>query len=123
MATLLFRGVGASPGRARGPIVFTAEAAILRTAEGPVLVRADTNNEDTPGIRAASALLTTHGGVTGDGAIVARALGKPCIASAAGVRVDYAARTVTVRSPNGERDLAEGDILTVDGTKGEAFVD
>lgn len=122
MTTLLFRGVGASPGEARGPVVLTSEAAVARAAEGPVLFRADVHQEDMPGLRAASAVVTTHGGVTGDGAIVARALGKPCIASASGVRVDYGARTITVRGAGGaETVLREGDFVTVDGATGEVF--
>lgn len=121
---VLFRGVGASPGKARGPIVLTSEAAVARAAEGPVLFRADVHHEDMPGLRAAAAVVTTHGGVTGDGAIVARALGKPCIASASGVRVDYMSRTVTVQRPGEpDRTLREGDVVTVDGATGEVSVD
>lgn len=122
-ATLLFRGVGASPGKARGPIVLDAETAVARAAEGPILVRGDTCQEDTPGVRAAAALVTTHGGITGDGAIIARALGKPCIVSVSGVRVDHGARTVTVGSASAVRIVREGDVILVDGTTGEVFVD
>lgn len=124
---LLAKGMGASPGTATGAIVFRSEDAVALAEAGTavILVRIDTTPEDVPGMRAAAGIVTTHGGITGDAAIVARSLGKPCIASCAPLRVDYGANTVTVWRTAGEEDvtLAKGEIVTIDGSRGEIWAE
>jgi len=125
---LLAKGMGASPGKATGLIVFRSEEAIALAAEGKnvILVRIDTTADDVPGMRAAAGIVTTRGGITGDAAIVARTLGKPCIASCPPMRVDYTAGTVTVwrDSAGNEPDvvLGKGDSISIDGASGEIWI-
>jgi pyruvate,orthophosphate dikinase len=126
---LLAKGTGASPGTATGAIVFRSEDAIALAAKGEsvILVRIDTTAEDVPGMRAAAGIVTTRGGITGDAAIVARSLGKPCIASCPPMRVDYATDSLTVwrdsTGDDGDADivLEKGAIITIDGAKGEIW--
>jgi len=125
---LLAKGMGASPGTATGKVVFRAEDALKGASEGEavILVRIDATADDVPGMRAAAGILTTRGGVTGDAAIVARALGKPCIASCAALRVDYSSESVVVTrdaSDGGNIVLHKGDVITVDGARGEIWMD
>lgn len=125
---LLAKGLGASPGTATGQIVFRAEDAVALGAQGKtvILVRIETTPEDVPGIQAAAGIVTTRGGLTGDAAIVARSLGKPCIAGCAPLRVDYASDSLTVWRDSTADDadvvLKKGDVITIDGGKGEIFV-
>ena len=126
---LLAKGLGASPGTATGAIVFRSEDAVAMAAKGTsvILVRIETTSEDVPGMRAAAGIVTTRGGITGDAAIVARSLGKPCIASCPPMRVDYANDSLTVwrDSTDGEGDadivLERGAVITIDGAKGEIW--
>lgn len=124
---LLVRGVGASPGRATGAIVFRAEDAVALASQGKsvVLVRIDTTPEDVPGMQAAAGIVTTRGGLTGDAAIVARTLGKPCIAGCPSMHVDYGADTCTIWGDSTEEKpdvvLAKGDTITFDGATGEIW--
>ncbi|MBS2019845.1 MAG: hypothetical protein JST00_43685 [Deltaproteobacteria bacterium] len=125
---LLAKGMGASPGTATGEIVFRSEDAVALAAKGKtvILVRIETTAEDVPGMQAAAGIVTTRGGITGDAAIVARTLGKPCIASCPPMRVDYANDRLTVwrdstTSEEGDIVLARGDVITIDGAKGEIW--
>lgn len=124
---LLAKGMGASPGTATGIIVFRSEDAVELAAQGKavILVRIETTPEDVPGMKIAAGIVTTRGGITGDAAIVARSLGKPCIASCAPVHVDYAANSLTVwRDSGGDSEdivLKKGDLVTIDGAKGEIW--
>lgn len=124
---LLAKGVGASPGVATGEIVFRSEDAVALAAKGTsvILVRIETTSEDVPGMRAAAGIVTTRGGITGDAAIVARSLGKPCIASCPPMRVDYTNNCLTVwrDSTDDEADivLQKGAVITIDGAKGEIW--
>src|SRR5512134_1925077 len=126
---LLAKGMGASPGMATGAIVFRSEDAVALALQGTsvILVRVETTPEDVPGMKAAAGIVTTRGGITGDAAIVARSLGKPCIASCAPLRVDYADNTVTVWRDSTMDDpdivLRKGDVVTIDGAKGEIWSD
>lgn len=126
---LIARGMGASPGIATGAIVLRSDDAVALAAEGKpvILVRIDTTADDVPGMKSAVGIVTTHGGITGDAAIVARTLGKPCIASCTPLHVDYAANRVTVwrDSSTNEADvvLQKGDVVTIDGAKGEIWVE
>ena len=125
MAKLLAKGMGASPGTATGIIVFRSEDAVELASQGKavILVRIETTPDDVPGMKAAAGIITTRGGITGDAAIVARSLGKPCIASCAQLHVDYATDTVTVWGDSTESGedvvLKKGDTVTIDGSKGE----
>jgi pyruvate,orthophosphate dikinase len=125
---LLAKGMGASPGTATGQIVFRSEEAVAMAAKGTavILVRTETTSEDVPGMRAAAGIVTTRGGITGDAAIVARSLGKPCIASCPPMRVDYAKDLLTVwRDSTGDENdivLHKGDVITIDGSLGEIWM-
>jgi pyruvate, orthophosphate dikinase len=125
---LLATGMGASPGTATGKIVFRSEEAVAMAANGTsvILVRTETTSDDVPGMRAAAGIVTTRGGITGDAAIVARSLGKPCIASCPPMRVDYAKDLLTVwRDSTGDENdivLHKGDEITIDGAKGEIWI-
>lgn len=112
---ILFKGIGASPGRASGRVIFTPEAG----HEGAILFRTETSPEDTPAIRACAAVVTTRGGLTADAAIVARLLGKPCVVGCTQVRIDYAARAMYFAHEGTERALKEGETVTVDGSTGQ----
>jgi pyruvate,orthophosphate dikinase len=126
---LLAKGVGASPGTATGAIVFRSEDAVALAAQGTsvILVRIETTSEDVPGMRVAAGIITTRGGITGDAAIVARSLGKPCIASCPPMRVDYAKDSLTVwrdsttDAADADVVLAKGTVITMDGAKGEIW--
>ena len=126
---LLAKGMGASPGTATGEIVFRSEDAVALAAKGTSvsLVRTETTPEDVPGMRAAAGIVTTRGGITGDAAIVARSLGKPCIASCPPMRVDYAKDCLTVwrdsttDDAEGDVVLTRGTVITIDGAKGEIW--
>jgi pyruvate,orthophosphate dikinase len=129
VATLLAKGMGASPGTATGKIVFRSEEAVTMAAEGAsvILVRTETTAEDVPGMRAAAGIVTTRGGITGDAAIVARSLGKPCIASCPPMRVDYAKEQITIwRDSTGDEEdivLEKGATIRIDGGNGEIWLD
>ena len=125
---LLAKGMGASPGTATGVIVFRSEDAVELASQGKavILVRIETTPDDVPRMKIAAGIVTTRGGITGDAAIVARSLGKPCIASCAPLHVDYTANTITVwgDSPQDSEDivLKKGDLVTIDGGKGEIWI-
>jgi len=127
--TLLAKGVGASPGTATGEIAFHAKDAVAAVASGKsvILVRVETTADDVPGMKVAAGIVTTRGGITSDAAIVARTLGKPCIASCTPLRLDYTKGTLTVwrDSTGGNEDedivLKAGDVITIDGAKGEIW--
>lgn len=115
----LTAGLNASPGAAVGAIVLDAERAVelARGGTAVVLVRFETTPDDIAGVVAAQGVLTTHGGMTSHAAVVARGMGKPCVAGASGVVIDQRARTVMI----GDRRCAEGDVITLDGGTGEVF--
>ncbi len=117
--TLLSRGLPASPGAAGGAIVFSADEVEARAAKGEevILVRIETSPEDVHGMHAARGVLTTRGGMTSHAAVVARGMGRACVAGAGGLRVDYKAQTLSV----GAHVLKAGDWITLDGSTGEVF--
>jgi len=117
---LFSKGLPASPGAASGTVVFSADEAEMRAAKGEavVLVRIETSPEDIHGMHAARGILTTRGGMTSHAAVVARGMGRPCVAGAGGVSVDYGAQTL---SANGQT-IREGETITLDGATGEVFV-
>jgi pyruvate,orthophosphate dikinase len=114
---LLVKGLGASPGRATGPVAFSAAAVQSFAAKGTpaIFVCIEAGAEDADGIRACAALVTTRGGITGDGAIIARALGKPCLTSCGAVTVR--ARDGVLEA--GDVSVREGDSVTLDAARGE----
>jgi pyruvate,orthophosphate dikinase len=114
---VLGHGLPASPGAASGAIVLDADTAEKRAAlgEAVILVRVETSPEDIHGMHAAKGILTARGGMTSHAAVVARGMGRPCVSGAAGLSIDMTARTLKI----GGRQLKEGDLLTLDGAKGE----
>jgi len=118
-AKLLSKGLPASPGAAVGEVVFTAQKAHDWNEEGKkvILVRAETSPEDIEGMHASQGILTSRGGMTSHAAVVARGMGKCCVAGAGDVRVDEEKGCFIV---NGEK-IREGDTITLDGSTGEIF--
>ncbi|RIK16786.1 MAG: pyruvate, phosphate dikinase [Acidobacteria bacterium] len=115
----LTRGLPASPGAAVGAVVFDADTAAERGRAGEpvVLVRYETTPDDIHGVIGAQGVLTAHGGMTSHAAVVARGMGKPCVAGAQGIRINTAERTLTV----GGTVFAEGDVITLDGSTGDVY--
>jgi pyruvate,orthophosphate dikinase len=118
--TLIGKGLAASPGAACGAVVFNADEAESRADKGEavILVRVETSPEDIHGMHAAKGILTTRGGMTSHAAVVARGMGRCCVAGAGGISVDYVAQTMTA----GGHVLRAGDIITLDGAAGEVFL-
>ena len=113
-------GLPASPGAASGKCVFDADLAekLGNTGEQVILVREETRPEDIHGFFAAAGILTSRGGKTSHAAVVARGMGKPCVAGAEGIAVDVALRLAHV----GEHILHEGDVITLDGATGNVYL-
>jgi pyruvate,orthophosphate dikinase len=114
------RGVGASPGAAVGEVVFTAQRAKERAAEGVpvILVRRETNPDDLPGMIAAQGILTSRGGKTSHAAVVARGMGKTCVCGADALDVQPSAGSFTVAGET----VSEGDVISIDGTTGQVYL-
>jgi pyruvate, orthophosphate dikinase len=114
------RGLNASPGAASGAIVLDADTAEERgrAGESIILVRWETTPDDIHGLIEAAGILTAHGGMTSHAAVVARGMGKPCVAGCEELTIDLDARAITLA---GHR-LAEGDTLTIDGGTGRVIV-
>ncbi|WP_340587670.1 pyruvate, phosphate dikinase [Erythrobacter alti] len=114
---VLAKGLPASPGAASGKIVLDADTAELwaNREEAVILVRVETSPEDIHGMHAAKAILTARGGMTSHAAVVARGMGRPCVSGASAVSIDLANRKLRI----GDRELKEGDVITLDGAKGE----
>ena len=112
-------GLPASPGAAVGKLVFDAgEAERLGTAgESVILVREETSPEDIHGMHAARGIVTARGGMTSHAAVVARGMGRPCVCGASELQIDHAARELKARG----RTFKAGDVVTVDGSKGEVL--
>ena len=117
--TVIGTGLPASPGAACGEIVFDSDEAEQLKGQGHnvVLVRVETSPEDIHGMHAAEGILTTRGGMTSHAAVVARGMGKPCVAGCGGIRVDYATSTLTASGMT----LKKGDIITIDGSTGQVL--
>jgi len=113
-------GLNASPGAASGAIVLDADLAETRGRDGEdvLLVRWETTPDDIHGLIHARGVLTAHGGMTSHAAVVARGMGKPCVAGCEALSIDLDARTVRL----GEVELREGDHLTIDGGTGRVIV-
>ena len=117
---VIARGLPASPGAASGKLVFSADEAETQAqlGESVILCRIETSPEDIHGMHAARGILTTRGGMTSHAAVVARGMGRPCVAGAGELRVDYKAQTVTVRGVT----IKAGDLVTIDGSTGEVML-
>jgi pyruvate, phosphate dikinase len=120
-AKLLCKGLPAGPGAAVGKAVFTAEAAVewTRRGEKVLLVRKETNPEDVDGMRVSDGILTSLGGMTSHAALVARGWGKCCIVGAGVLDVHEDKKVAYVKGT--DIVIKEGDILTLNGTKGHAY--
>ncbi|WP_193370178.1 pyruvate, phosphate dikinase [Pelagibius marinus] len=116
---VIARGLPASPGAASGKIVFTADAAELQANDGErvILCRTETSPEDIHGMHAAAGILTTRGGMTSHAAVVARGMGRACVAGAGELRIDYKSGVMRVR----DLEFKEGDLITLDGSTGEVM--
>ncbi|MXO72218.1 pyruvate, phosphate dikinase [Alteraurantiacibacter buctensis] len=116
---VLATALPASPGAASGRIALDSDLAEKWANDGDkvILVRVETSPEDIHGMHAAQGILTARGGMTSHAAVVARGMGRPCVSGASAVSIDMAARTLKI----GSRALAEGDLLTLDGTTGQVM--
>ncbi len=117
---IIDRGLPASPGAASGAVVFSSEDAETKAANGEkvILVRIETSPEDIHGMHAAEGILTARGGMTSHAAVVARGMGKPCVSGAGGLRIDYENGVFKA----GDTEVAEGDIITINGSSGEVIL-
>ncbi|MBN2971288.1 pyruvate, phosphate dikinase [Roseomonas aeriglobus] len=114
---VLTKGLPASPGAASGKVVFTADAAEAAAKDGQdvILVRVETSPEDIHGMHAAKGILTARGGMTSHAAVVARGMGRPCVSGAGALSIGKGVMRV------GDREVREGDVLTIDGSTGEVM--
>jgi pyruvate,orthophosphate dikinase len=116
---LLAKGLNAGPGAATGRIVFNSvdAEAWAKRGEKVILTRVETSPEDIRGMNAAEGILTARGGMTSHAALVARQMGKVCVAGCGELAIDYAGRTMSVKG----RTLEEGDWISIDGTTGQVL--
>ena len=114
------KGLNASPGAASGAIVFDADTAAEkgRAGEKVILVRWETTPDDIHGLIEAAGILTAHGGMTSHAAVVARGMGKPCVAGCEELTLDPQAKTATL----GRHEVSEGEVITIDGGTGNVIV-
>jgi pyruvate,orthophosphate dikinase len=119
--TVLTRGVAASPGAARGAIALSAAEAVRRSGEGEdvILVRPFTEADDVAGFHAARGILTSQGGKASHAALVARGMGRPCVAGASEVKVDEPGQTIRI----GEVELRVGEEIAIEGSTGAVTTD
>ena len=118
-ATVVTKGLAASPGAASGKIVFNADDAVewAERGETVIMVRIETSPEDLAGMDKAAGILTARGGMTSHAAVVARGMGKCCVSGAGELKIDYAAKTMEV---NG-KIYGEGDYISLNGSTGEIY--
>jgi pyruvate,orthophosphate dikinase len=125
---LLARGLPASPGAATGQVVFTADEAERRAGQGiaVILVRSETSPEDIHGMKAARGILTARGGMTSHAAVVARGMGKSCVAGCSAISVARDQMTVTLYDADGRLTetitVKAGDVITLDGGTGTVYL-
>ena len=117
---VLAKGLGASPGAASGKVYFNAEDVVAAKQKGikGILVRGETSPEDIEGMASAEGILTSRGGMTSHAAVVARGMGKCCVAGASEVRIDEAGKTMRV----GDITVNEGDSISLDGNTGVVYL-
>ena len=116
---LIAVGLPASPGAAVGEVVFDPDEAeeMAKAGKSVILVREETSPEDIHGMHASRAIVTSRGGMTSHAAVVARGMGRPCVSGAGEIRIDEEAGMFKVRG----REIKKGDIISVDGSKGEVL--
>jgi len=117
---IIARGLDASPGAASGKAVFDADRAEAKAKKGEavILVRIETNPDDVHGMIAAKGVLTARGGKTSHAAVVARGMGKPCVAGAESLKVDLTKRLFSVSGTT----VKEGDLITINGSTGDVIL-
>ncbi len=117
---VIAKGLNASPGAASGKVVFSADEAdkLGRKGEKIILVRLETSPEDIHGMAVAQGILTARGGMTSHAAVVARGMGKCCVAGCSAINVDYGRERITV----GDIEVKKGDYISLDGTEGEVML-
>jgi len=128
--TLLARGLPASPGAVSGQVVFTAEDAERRAGQGigVILARVETSPEDVHGMKAALGVLTARGGMTSHAAVVARGMGKCCVAGCSAISIDYREQVmmITLYDDQGRKNdtlrVKAGDVITLDGSTGSVYL-
>jgi pyruvate,orthophosphate dikinase len=118
--TVIAKGLPASPGGASGIAVFCADDAERKAAEGRdvILCRKETSPEDIHGMHVAKGILTSRGGMTSHAAVVARGMGRACVAGAGTIQIDYESKSMRA----GNQESSEGDIITIDGSVGEVML-
>ncbi|NIJ21017.1 pyruvate,orthophosphate dikinase [Sphingomonas naasensis] len=116
---VLTKGLPASPGAASGRAVFDSDTAEKRAAAGEavILVRVETSPEDIHGMHAAKGILTARGGMTSHAAVVARGMGRPCVSGAGTLAINAREKLMRI----GQREVREGDVITIDGATGEVM--
>jgi pyruvate, orthophosphate dikinase len=117
---VIAKGLPASPGAVSGKVVFNADDAerLATMGEAVILVRVETSPEDIHGMHAAKGILTSRGGMTSHAAVVARGMGKPCVCAAADLAIDYRRQ----RFNAGKREVAAGEVITLDGGNGTVML-
>lgn len=117
---VITKGLPASPGAAAGKIVFSADEAehLSNNGHKVVLCRQETSPEDIHGMHAATGILTSRGGMTSHAAVVARGMGKPCVAGAGELHIDVKEKVIRI----GDHVLTEKDTITIDGANGEVIL-
>ena len=119
-AKVIAKGLNASPGAAVGKVVFAADRAeeMKEAGEQTILVRIETSPEDIKGMNAAEGILTARGGSTSHAAVVARGMGKCCVAGCSALEIDYESKSMKV----GDEIVKEGDYISIDGSTGEVML-
>ncbi len=115
---VIAKGLPASPGAATGTAVFTADEAAKREKEKTILIRNETCPDDIHGMNAAQGILTARGGMTSHAAVVARGMGKPCVAGCEEIKVDEKTKKFTIK----DVVVKEGDWVTINGSTGEVIL-
>jgi pyruvate,orthophosphate dikinase len=121
---VIAHGLPASPGAAVGRVVFSADDAVVESFKGEkvILVRLETSPEDVAGMKAAEGILTARGGMTSHAAVVARGMGRCCVAGCGALQIDYGANQFTVHVDDREIVVKEGDVISIDGSTGEVML-
>ena len=117
---IITRGLPASPGAASGKVIFSSDEAEVRAHNGEkiILCRQETSPEDIHGMHASQGILTSRGGMTSHAAVVARGMGKACVAGAGELHIDQKSKMIRIK----DIKINEGDIITIDGSTGEVML-
>src|ERR1700743_2330436 len=117
---IIAKGLPASPGAASGKVVFNADEAEALAPKGQkvILCRIETSPEDIHGMHAAKGIVTSRGGMTSHAAVVARGMGRACVAGAGELHIDYAKQQMTAKNVT----VKAGDVITIDGSTGEVML-